>query len=164
MGVSGSGKSTVGEALAEATGWTFIEGDDFHSAADKEKMAAGISLNDDDRWPWLLAIREWIERHRAARQSAIISCSALTRSYRDLLRGDAIDVCFCHLEAAPDILAERISHRVDHFMSRSLLRSQFATLEPLQADENGVTVSALGSVDQITSQVITKLSLPTRDA
>ncbi len=161
MGVSGSGKSTIGEALASATGWVFIEGDDFHSAADKEKMAAGVALDDADRWPWLQAIRSWITETARHGQSAIISCSALKRSYRDLLRGDGKNVYFCHLEADADVLAKRISHRVDHFMSRALLHSQFNTLEPLQADEQGIVVSALGSVPQITAEVIERLDLPT---
>jgi gluconokinase len=140
MGVSGSGKTTVGEALAEALGWPFVEGDSFHPKANVEKMSAGIPLGDEDRRPWLEALAAEIGKDEAAGRSSVIGCSALKRAYRDILRTGAPRVRFLHVHGDRDLLAERVSDRPGHFFPASLLDSQLATLEPLGPDEDGVVV------------------------
>jgi carbohydrate kinase (thermoresistant glucokinase family) len=157
MGVAGTGKSTVARALAARLGWPFCEGDDLHPAANVAKMAAGIPLEDADRWPWLDAIAAWAAEQAAAGSSTIITCSALRRTYRDRLRAGAADTVFVHLVGSPDLLAERMTARKDHFMPASLLRSQLETLEPLEADEPGFTVDvglpAAAIVDAVLDQL-----------
>ncbi|HZU94956.1 MAG TPA: gluconokinase [Microbacterium sp.] len=138
MGVSGSGKSTVAGMLAGRLGWDLEEGDDLHPAANVEKMAAGVPLTDEDRWPWLDKISAWIQLHTASGTPGIVTCSALRRVYRDRLSGPG--VAFVHLDGSRDAIATRLSNRLDHFMPQSLLGSQFATLEPLEPDENGVVI------------------------
>ena len=142
MGVSGTGKSTVGTLLADDLGWSFLEGDDVHPAANVAKMRAGIPLEDDDRAPWLAAIRDELSANADDGRSTVVTCSALRRAYRDVLRVARGRVRFVHLEVAPDELARRMTQREGHFMPASLLASQLATLEPLDADEDGVTVPA----------------------
>lgn len=131
MGVSGAGKTTVGEALAKRLGWQFIEGDDFHPAANVEKMAAGHPLTDADRAPWLAALRHRIEEILRARGSAVIACSALKHSYRSVLAGDegGREIQFVHLDVSPEELKRRLVRRHGHFMPPELLASQLATLE-----------------------------------
>jgi len=138
MGVSGSGKSTVGRALAEARGVPFLDADDLHPEANVAKMTAGIPLTDEDRGPWLEAVGAWL----AERSDGVVACSALKRAYRDVLRASAPDARFVHLAADRAVVAERISHRREggHFMPPSLLHSQYADLEPLGADELGLTI------------------------
>src|SRR5919107_184607 len=131
MGVSGSGKSTVAEGLVERLGWEFAEGDDFHPPANVEKMRSGIPLDDDDRWPWLRTLAAWIGEHEQAGRSVVVTCSALKRSYRDLLRDGHPSVWFAHVTVDPDLLRERIEKRTGHYMPSSLLDSQLDTLEPL---------------------------------
>lgn len=140
MGVSGSGKSTVGRALAAELGVEYAEGDDFHPAANIAKMAAGIPLDDADRAPWLDTVAAWMGEH--TRQGGVVTCSALKRVYRDRLRAAAPDAFFLHLAASHEELAHRMTDRTGHFMPSSLLDSQLAALEPLAGDERGTTVDA----------------------
>lgn len=129
MGVSGSGKSTVGRQVADALGWEFRDGDDFHPPENVAKMRAGTPLNDDDRRPWLLAIQRWMRATQAAGGSGVIACSALKEAYRDLLLREEPWVRFVHLAGPKEVIAERMKARSGHFMPSSLLDSQFAALE-----------------------------------
>lgn len=140
MGVSGCGKTTVGEGLAAALGWPFDEGDRYHLPASIEKMSARIPLTDEDRWPWLEALAGLIAAHEAAARSSVLACSSLKRAYRDVLRSGAPRVRFLHLHGNFEVLAERLAARKRHFFPPDLLRSQFATLEPLAPDEDGIVV------------------------
>lgn len=138
MGVAGCGKSSVGEAVADALSATYLDGDDLHPAANIEKMARGTPLNDSDRWPWLDLIGS---RLRDADTSLLIGCSALKRAYRDRIRaGAAAPVIFLHLAGARAVIERRMAARKGHFMPTSLLQSQFDTLEELQADELGLAI------------------------
>ncbi len=141
MGVSGTGKTTVGAALAQWFGLELAEGDAFHPPANIEKMRAGVPLDDDDRRPWLEALADWTRERHEAKASTVVACSALKRSYRDILRSGVPDepTLFVHLVGTPEVLRDRMSHR-DHFMPASLLDSQFAALEPLEPDEDGVVI------------------------
>ena len=163
MGVSGSGKTTVGRGIATAMGWEYAEGDDFHSAANVAKMTSGTPLTDEDRWPWLRAIGDWLDEHERAGRSAVVTCSALRRVYRDLLREGRDGVRFCHLSADADVIRSRLEHREGHYMPPSLLPSQLATLEPLQPDEPGVVVSTAPTPDEIVQDALTKLHLSPRE-
>lgn len=147
MGVSGSGKSTVGAALAQRLRVPFADADDFHPPANIAKMTAGVALDDDDRHPWLDAIGDWLADH--ADDGGVMSCSALKRRYRDQLRTHAPEVAFVHLSGTREVIARRQSSRPGHFMPASLLSSQFATLEPLEADEDGVVIDVDQSIDAI---------------
>lgn len=149
MGVSGSGKSTVGAAIAQRLRVPFADADDFHPEANIAKMTAGQALDDRDREPWLEAIGEWLETHL---DGGVMSCSALKRSYRDELRRHASEVTFLHLEGSREVIAARQASRPGHFMPASLLDSQFATLEPLQRDERGTVIDVDQSVDAIVDQ------------
>jgi gluconokinase len=147
MGVSGSGKSTVGAALAQRLGVPFADADDFHPPANIAKMTAGHPLDDDDRHPWLESIGEWLaEREQSG---GLMSCSALKRSYRDQLRHHVPRVEFVHLEGSPEVIARRQASRPGHFMPATLLASQFATLEQLAPDEHGLVIAVDQSVDAI---------------
>ena len=157
MGVSGSGKTTVAEELARRLGREYAEGDDFHSAHNVEKMRAGIPLTDEDRGPWLHALADWIGEHERSGRSVVVTCSALKRSYRDILRDGHPSVWFAHVSADAQLLRERVEQRKNHYMPASLLDSQLATLEPLQPDEPGVTVSAAGSPDAVVDEVLAEL-------
>lgn len=150
MGVSGSGKTTVGLALAAALGRDFAEGDDFHPPANVAKMAAGTPLDDDDRGPWLDAIGGWLA---ARSEPAVVSCSALKRAYRDRLRGFAPGILFVHLVVDPATVRARVAGREGHFMPASLVGSQFEALEPLGADEPGIAVDASLPVGEIVARV-----------
>jgi len=147
MGVSGSGKSTVGAALAQRLRVPFADADDFHPPANIAKMTAGEALDDDDRGPWLEAIGEWLTAH--AGTGGVMSCSALKRSYRDQLRPHVPDVEFLHLHGSREVIARRQASRPGHFMPASLLDSQFAILEPLAPDERGQVVDVDQSIDAI---------------
>ncbi len=138
MGVSGSGKTTVGVALAQRLLVPFEDADDLHPPANVAKMSAGIPLDDIDRLPWLHAVGEWQAAHTAT--GGVVGCSALKRSYRDILRAAAPHQLFVHLHGTPEVIAARVASRPGHFMPVSLVQSQFATLEPLQPDENGLVV------------------------
>lgn len=150
MGVSGCGKSTVAEGLAAALGWPFDEGDQFHPQANIDKMAAHTPLTDEDRWPWLRILAGRIAAREREGCSSILSCSSLRRAYRDVLRTGAPRVRFLHLHGSRAVLAKRLGARTDHFFPADLLDSQFAALETLEPDEDGVVVDvALGPAEQI---------------
>lgn len=140
MGVSGCGKTSVGERLAAALGWPFDEGDRYHPPANVAKMSAQIPLDDADRQPWLEALAGLIAGHERAGRSSVLSCSSLKRRYRDLLRSGAPRVRFLHLAGDKAVLAARLAARKGHFFPPQLLDSQYAALEPLGADEDGVVV------------------------
>ena len=129
MGVSGSGKTTVGKLLAEKLGWEFHDADDLHSDVNKAKMAAGIALNDTDRAPWLASIRELIASSLARKRDIVLACSALKQTYRDEIMVDRALVKIVYLKGSPELIASRIAHRTNHFMNKDLLGSQFDTLE-----------------------------------
>jgi gluconokinase len=147
MGVSGSGKSTVGAALAQRLRVPFADADDFHPPANIEKMSSGQALNDDDRYPWLEAIGEWLSAHCG--EGGVMSCSALKRKYRDQLRRHCPDVIHLHLAGSPEVIGRRQASRPGHFMPASLLASQFKTLEALEADERGVTIDVDQDIDSV---------------
>jgi gluconokinase len=157
MGVSGCGKSTVARGLSESLGWQLAEGDDFHPDTNVAKMRSGTPLTDEDRWPWLDSIGEWISARERAGESAVVTCSALRRPYRDLLRKGRPHVRFLHVTAEPDVLLDRLQERSGHYMPPSLLTSQLATLEPLAADEPGVTISNEGSDAQVLDRALVAL-------
>ena len=152
MGVSGSGKSVVGAALAQRLRVPFGDADDLHPAANIAKMTAGEALDDDDRHPWLEAIGAWLAGQDA--EGGVIGCSALKRRYRDQLRHHAPRVVFLHLDGSRDVIARRQASRPGHFMPTSLLTSQFATLERLAPDEAGVVIDVDQSVDAIVQQYV----------
>ncbi len=129
MGITGAGKTTVGRRLADALGWRFHDADEFHPPANKAKMNAGVPLTDQDRWPWLRALREVIERALADGAGAVVTCSALKRAYRDVLAGGLDDVRYVHLTGDTRVVAARLAGRKGHFMNPALLDSQIATLE-----------------------------------
>jgi gluconokinase len=153
MGVSASGKSTVSTCMRDRLGWPAAEADDFHPATNVAKMSSGRPLTDEDRWPWLRALATWIGARETAGDNAIVTCSALKRAYRDLLREGHPSVRFVHLVAAPDLLQRRIAQRPGHYMPPSLLGSQLETLEPLQPDERGLAVSSELSPDRIVDAI-----------
>ncbi len=147
MGVTGAGKTTVGQRLAAELGWRFHEADEFHPPENKAKMQAGVPLTDEDRWPWLRALRAVIERALADGAGAVVTCSALKEAYREVLAGGLEGVHFVHLTGDRSVLAERLSDRRGHFMNPALLDSQIATLEP-PADALRVDV-ALTPAEQV---------------
>jgi len=151
MGVSGSGKSTVGAAIAQRLRVPFADADDFHPPANIAKMTAGHALDDHDRHPWLEAIGEWLAAHP---DGGVMSCSALKRKYRDQLRHHARGVEFLHLHGSREVIARRQASRPGHFMPASLLASQFDTLEPLAPDERGVVIDVDQDIDSIVQQYV----------
>ena len=159
MGVSGSGKTTLGRGIAVRLRWPFQEGDDLHPTANVAKMSRGEPLTDDDRWPWLHALAGWMDERLAVGESGVLTCSALHRSYRDYLREGRPQVRFCHVTVDPGSLAVRMARRSDHYMPPSLLPSQLAALEPLQADEPGVTVPGAGPPDAVLDEALRRLGL-----
>jgi gluconokinase len=158
MGVSGVGKTSVAHALVERTGWVFQEGDDLHPAANRAKMAAGTPLDDDDRWPWLPRVASWIGEQEAAGRGAVVTCSALRRSYRDLLADGHPSVRFVHLLASEEVVGARVSHRHHEYMPPALLRSQLDTLEPLADDEPGVRVATDGDPAAVADRALKALA------
>lgn len=152
MGVSGCGKSSVGEALAEATGLTFIDGDDLHPPSNIAKMSAGTPLDDADRAPWLKAVGQALAREDG---SVAIGCSALKRAYRDIIRAEAVEeVHFLHLAAPKAVLAKRVAARKGHFMPPALLDSQYAALEQLEADETGTVLDIAQPLDKVVGDAV----------
>jgi carbohydrate kinase (thermoresistant glucokinase family) len=140
MGVSGSGKTTVGKALADRTGWNFLDADDLHSPEAVALMGTGVPLTDADRWPWLARVAEWIAERRRRGEPGVIACSALKRAYRDLLRQADPDLRFAYLRATPDQIAERLARRERHFFPPALAAAQFADLEEPGVDESVIVV------------------------
>lgn len=164
MGVSGSGKSTIADKLAERLSWSYEDGDRFHPASNVAKMSAGQPLTDEDRWPWLQAIADEIDRVCKAGQHAVIACSALKRAYRDVLVHGRRDVRVIFLNGTKQLIASRLAMRKDHFMPPGLLDSQFETLEAPDASENPVTVSVDASVEAIVDDIVRQLGLSPADS
>jgi gluconokinase len=154
MGVSGSGKSTVGAAVAQRLRVPFADADDFHPDANIAKMTAGHPLNDDDRRPWLESIGDWLAER--CQGGGVMSCSALKRTYRDQLRRHCPEVEFLHLVGTPEVIGRRQASRPGHFMPPSLLKSQFDTLEPLEPDERGVDVDVDQNIDAIVETYLSR--------
>ena len=159
MGVSGSGKSTIADRLAARLGWRYEDGDKFHPPSNVAKMSAGHPLTDEDRWPWLQAIADEIDRVCKAGQRAVIACSALKRTYREILVHGRNDVRIVFLNGTQDLIAERLAARRGHFMPPGLLTSQFRTLEPPQLNERPITVSIDASVEAIVDDIVRQLKL-----
>lgn len=157
MGVSGTGKSTVAGLLAGQLGWDLEEGDDLHPEANVAKMASGQPLTDGDRWPWLDKIAAWIQAHIQAGNPGVVTCSALRKAYRDRLRSPG--VVFVHLAGSKEVIAARMARRLDHFMPTSLLDSQLATLEELEADEQAITIQLGQGPQEEVREIIALLGL-----
>ena len=155
MGATGCGKSTIGEGLSQRLSAAYLEGDDFHSAKNKEKMTTGIALSDDDRWPWLESLSDAM---RNSNGKAVTSCSSLKRSYRDFITASAGEpVLFVHLHGSKELLMSRLSKRQGHFMNVNLLDSQLETLEPPESDELSFTVDINAAVKDIISNIETTI-------
>lgn len=154
MGVSGCGKSTVAEGIAEEMGLPLAEADRFHPPENIAKMRAGIPLTDADRWPWLSALAAWMRAQARQGRSTVMACSALRRSYRDVLRTGPPSLDIIHLDGPPEIIRERMSHREGHFMPATLLDSQVATLEPLEADESGIVLDLSKPPDDLVAEAV----------
>jgi gluconokinase len=158
FGVSGAGKTTVGKLLARELGWSFIEADDFHPAANIKKMRSGHPLTDKDRWPWLEQLRQQIERSLSAGENAVLACSALKRAYRDRLRiGDEVKFVFLRGDYA--LVEKQLRSRHGHFMNTALLQSQFDDLEQPQPDENVLTIELGRTPKEIVERIEAKLNL-----
>jgi gluconokinase len=158
MGVSGSGKTTIGTLLAGALGWDFADGDDLHPPANVAKMRGGTPLSDDDRRPWLDAISAWIDAHLASGQHGVVTCSALKRVYRDRLLLGRDDVRLVYLYSSYDLIAERQAARQGHFMPAALIQSQFETLEPPAEDEYPIAMRVDLPPVQIVAELVARLA------
>lgn len=154
MGVSGSGKSTIGSSLAAALGSPFIDGDDLHPSTNKAKMSRGVPLTDEDRAPWLADIAERISTELEQGRSLVVACSALKRRYRALLIERAPSTVLVHLTGDPELIAERLAGRSHEFMSKALLSSQLEALEPLDADERGIDVDLARTPDEMVADAV----------
>ena len=157
MGVSGSGKSTVAGVVAGRLGWDLAEGDDLHSAANVAKMQSGQPLTDDDRWPWLETIADWIRQHTESGTPGVITCSALKKRYRDILRGD--NVVFVFLQGSKDNISGRLASRHGHYMPPALLESQFEALEEPTEDENYISLCVSATPAEEAQEIIERLNL-----
>jgi len=164
MGVSGSGKSTIGAALSQRLGWPFRDADSFHPPANIAKMSSGVPLNDDDRSPWLVAIAHWIDARCAAGAPGIVSCSALKRAYRSRIVGGRESVRLVYLNGDMGLIAQRLQARRDHFMPPSLLESQFAALEEPGTDEQPLVVSIALSPQRVVDAIIERGRLAAQNA
>jgi gluconokinase len=158
MGVSGSGKTTVAHGIKDALGLVFAEADEFHTELSVAKMRAGIPLTDEDRWPWLTSLADWMGRQDEQGRSTVIACSALRRAYRDVLRSGAAEVEFVHLAGPAELVRRRLARREGHYMPASLLDSQVATLEPLERDEVGVELDLRHTPAELVDQAVAWLS------
>jgi len=158
MGVCGTGKTTLATVLAERLGCDHAEADDFHSAANIAKMAAGVPLEDSDRWPWLQEIAGWIHDRDLAGRPAVVTCSALKRAYRDALRAGSPRIFFIHLVGSRELILERMQRRTEHFMPASLMDSQLAILEPLGPDERGVVLDVAQPPGVLVSAALAAIS------
>jgi gluconokinase len=158
-GPAGVGKTTTAQLLSARLGWPFAEGDSFHSQSNIDRMSRGEPLADRDRIPWLTSIRDWISQQAEAGQSVVVTCSALKRGYRDILRGARADVRFVQLTASQDVVGSRMTGRSGHFMPSSLLASQFTALEALQPDEVGVCIAAEEPPDVVVTRALAALDL-----
>ena len=157
MGVSGSGKTTIGILLAETLGWQFQEGDKLHPPENVAKMSAGNPLSDADRLPWLRSIAETIDGWRARGESGVVTCSALKRSYRNIIIGDRPEVRLVYLKGSPDLIRRRMAARHGHFMPAALLDSQFSILEEPSPDENPIVVDIGGQPQEIAREIACRL-------
>ena len=158
FGVSGAGKTTVGKLLAREVGWGFIEADDFHPAANIEKMRSSHPLTDEERWPWLERVRQQIERSLAAGENAVLACSALKRAYRDRLRlSDEVKFVFIRGDYA--LVEKQLRSRHGHFMNAALLQSQFDDLEEPQQNESVLTIQLGRTPQEIVEEIKTNLNL-----
>jgi gluconokinase len=157
-GVTGAGKTTIGELLARQLGWRFYEADDFHPPANIAKMRSGVPLTDEDRQPWLEKLREEIERSVVADENAVLACSALKKKYRELLRVNA-DVKFVFLHGTRARIADQASKRRGHFMNPALLDSQFADLEEPQSDEGALTIELGRTPEELVEEIKSKLEI-----
>ena len=153
LGAAGTGKTTIGAGLAARLGLPFGEGDDFHSQANVAKMAAGQALTDEDRWPWLASLRDWMSEQAAAGRSSVVACSALRGAYRDVLREADGEVFFIHLNLPEDVNLDRLVSRQGHFMKPVMLGSQRAALEGLGAAENGIEAVKIGEPAVVIAQI-----------
>jgi gluconokinase len=161
MGVSGSGKSTIGALLAQSLRWKFEDADWFHPPSNVEKMHSGVPLTDEDRWPWLDAVAAWIDKARQSGGHGVIACSALKRRYRDILIGDRAEVRLVYLKGDEALIARRIATRHEHFMPGGLLHSQFEALEEPGPDENPLVVSIEPPPREIVARILTALDSST---
>lgn len=159
MGVASSGKTSLGERLAERLGWPFRDADSFHPPENVAKMSSGTPLTDEDRKPWLAAIAAWIDDLRTNGGNGIVTCSALKRAYREVIVGDRPDVTLVYLRGSRELIGERMAARQHHFMPPALLDSQFATLEEPGADEKPLVVQVEASKEAIVAQVLRELRL-----
>ncbi|PZR93395.1 MAG: gluconate kinase [Stutzerimonas stutzeri] len=159
MGVASSGKTSLGERLAERLGWPFRDADSFHPPANVAKMSSGIPLTDEDRRPWLAAIAAWIDDLRATGKNGIVTCSALKKAYREVIVGTRPDVALVYLKGSRELIGQRMAARQHHFMPPALLDSQFATLQEPGADENPLVVQVEASKEAIVEQVVRELRL-----
>ncbi len=162
MGVSGAGKTTVARGVATSTGLRFAEADELHSAANVARMRAGVPLDDEARWPWLRALADWMAARHREGVSTVLACSALKRSYRDMLRQGLPRVEFVHLDGPTEVIRQRMSLRAGHYMPASLLDSQTATLEPLGPDERGIVLDLQLPTDELVTEALRRLDLPVR--
>jgi carbohydrate kinase (thermoresistant glucokinase family) len=157
VGVSGSGKTTVAEALARRIGWQFCDGDKFHPASNVEKMRSGTPLTDEDRWPWLHAVAAEIARQRAPGEHIVVACSALKRAYRSILVAGNADVRLIYMQGSRDLIKSRLAPRTGHYFPASLLDSQFAALEEPTADEPAIAVDIGQPVEAIVEEIVRRL-------
>ncbi|MFG3297960.1 gluconokinase [Micromonospora chersina] len=164
MGVSGAGKTTVARGISELTGLRFAEADEFHTEAHVAQMRAGVPLTDADRWPWLRALAGWMADRHAEGVSTVLTCSALKRAYRDVLRQGPANVEFLHLDGAAQLIRDRLDRRVGHYMPASLFDSQRAILEHLGPDESGVVLEVAAPPEELVRRAVELLGLPTRAA
>lgn len=162
MGVSGSGKTTVGSLLGQRLGWPFADADAFHPSANVAKMRSGIALTDEDRAPWLDAIAAWIDRKRAAKEHGVVACSALKRRYRERIVGDRQDVGLVHLDGSYETIAARMAERPHHYMPVTLLKSQFEALERPGADESALAVPIDLPPEEIAERIVAWMGVSAR--